>query len=316
MDSASAYAKHSSDRQLRTMIGSIILFLAITALPFAGTAAGDTLAERANDLYRALSQLDDIETMGRSERAERVQRAYDLAFANEFTGDALGSRSDDDLHLLFDVASTVSFENPDGMVYKDALSALQRLGDKANGHEVRSAQGMLFQARRVRELDAFNNAQANAGTRLPTPAIKGYARHHSVLVVTDAFLPVKAVDIARGPRVVVVAHPLCHFTQAAMHAIGGNPRLKELMRKNTVWIAPPDRNMDFTAFSDWNDKHPEAPISIAYSYSTWPELDEWGTPTFYFFKDGALIDTVVGWPRGGRMGALQAGLAKIGLATD
>lgn len=293
------------------------VFLAATsALPGARAETRSVVQARSAGFDLAVATLDEAD-LGRRARAQRIQQAYERAFPADFTHAALGSASDGDLHVLFAAASTASFENPEGPVYRDALAALERLGSHASDQEIRTAQGMLFQGRRWDELNAFGRRYAGrANAQSPRLVVQGQPGRNAILDADGTHLVIHSVDISRGPRVVVVSHPLCPFTRQAMREIDASPQLKGLMRKYSRWIAPPDRNMDFTPFADWNGSHPEAPISIAYGYSAWPELDEWGTPTFYFFKDGTLVDTVVGWPRGGRMGALKAGLAKIGLAIE
>lgn len=296
----------------------VILIVFSLALAFGSSGAfGQTNSHvqvQYDDFYQFIHNLNSLDTLNQGARAQRIQDKYDQKFGILFRSDDLGSLPKEDLHLLFDAASLASFENPEGSSYKDALMALHSLGPDASDREIRSTQGMLFQARKFHELDALGTRYASRGLAEPPKfEAQASAGMHKVLVASGKQLTTKMVDIGQGPRIVVVAHPLCHFTQDAMKTIEENPHLKEVMRKNAVWIAPPDRNMDFTAFSKWRNAYPEAPIFTAYGYSSWPELGEWGTPTFYFFEDGKLVDTLVGWPKGGRMDELEMGLAKIGL---
>lgn len=273
--------------------------------------------EHHHSFYSFVRELGTRATLRQDARSRLVQETYDEKFGGMFRDDVLGSLPKEDLHLLFDAASLASFENPDGPSYKDALMALRALGANASDREIRAAQGMLFQSRKFHELDALSVRYADRElAKYPKFEPQKTAGMHEVLAFSGTHLVNKNVEIGRGPRVVVVAHPLCHFTQNAMKAISRNAQLTEAMSNIAVWIAPPDRNMDFAAFSQWQDVYPGAPILTAYSYSRWPELGDWGTPTFYFFEDGQPIETVVGWPEGGRMADLKKGLAKIGIVVE
>lgn len=273
--------------------------------------------EQFEKFYSFVSNTNKLDTLKQDARSRLIQEKYNESFGSLFSHSDLNSLSKGDLHMLFEAASLASFENPDGFSYRDALSALHALGSDASDREVRAAQGMLFQSRKSQELNAFSAKYADRGlAAAPQFRSRAIAGRHDVLVPSGGRLEIENVDVERGSRVVVVAHPLCHFTRDAMKAIDADPFVKKAMHSHAVWIAPPDRNMDFTAFSEWHDTHPDAPIFIAYGYSSWPEMGEWGTPTFYFFKDGQLAGTIVGWPKGGRMNDLKAGLTKIGLAAE
>jgi hypothetical protein len=61
-------------------------------------------------------------------------------------------------------------------------------------------------------------------------------------------------------------------------------------------------------FQRWNHEHPAMQHTIAYRNDEWPMIDWWGTPTFYFIKDGAVIAKFVGWPKEGRRAELLTAL--------
>jgi hypothetical protein len=51
--------------------------------------------------------------------------------------------------------------------------------------------------------------------------------------------------------------------------------------------------------------HPIAPIALAGSRAAWPEVMNWRTPTFLFFRSGHLVQQVTGWPQDGNASALK-----------
>lgn len=116
-----------------------------------------------------------------------------------------------------------------------------------------------------------------------------------------------------GNYIVVISHPLCHFTRDAVSAIERDSVLSDIFSKNSFWIAPVDRNVHFETLRAWNLKHSGAEFSIAYRREDWPQIDYWGTPTFYFFRDNRMVEKVTGWPSEGRREELIRAARSIGL---
>jgi hypothetical protein len=110
--------------------------------------------------------------------------------------------------------------------------------------------------------------------------------------------------------VVVVAHPLCHFSQNAISAIAADPELSAGL-KQAIWLAPPDGNLRLDVFRNWNRIHPLQRMAIAYTKTEWPSIDSWETPTFYFFRKGELVGKVAGWPVSGHSQELREQLRKL-----
>lgn len=121
----------------------------------------------------------------------------------------------------------------------------------------------------------------------------------------------RPADLTR-PRIVVVSHPLCGFSQNAARQIAADPELGPRFAHRSLWLLPQTATLDVDQVRDWQRAH--APYRMAYVdlQREWPGMDEWGTPTFYFFKDGRVVHKVVGWPAEGRKADLLEGLARIG----
>lgn len=131
--------------------------------------------------------------------------------------------------------------------------------------------------------------------------------------LTQNKLERRSVDIASGPHVIIVSHPNCHFSQNAMRDIMADPILKHALATHSKLLMPQSYDLNFNSVQLWNQTHPEFPMSITYFRKEWPSIDYWGTPSFYFFKDGALQTTVIGWPREGNKEKLLEALQQIGL---
>ncbi len=120
----------------------------------------------------------------------------------------------------------------------------------------------------------------------------------------------------RGPYVVVAAHPLCHFSENAIRAIRQDPQAAGLFAGRTLWLMPQDGHMNLEEVRDWNTEFPDYAMRWAYQTSDWPMIKRWATPNFYFYRDGTLVETVIGWPEEGQRDALLAAFAKIGVVPE
>jgi hypothetical protein len=114
-------------------------------------------------------------------------------------------------------------------------------------------------------------------------------------------------------HVVVVSSPWCHFSLDAAEAIMRDARLSRLMANHSTWIVPQSVVPDFGAIPQWNRAHPSTPMEVVYRRNEWPSISSWGTPGFYFFKDGQLAATVVGWPGDDQKARIEGGFRTIGL---
>lgn len=106
-----------------------------------------------------------------------------------------------------------------------------------------------------------------------------------------------ALDLSKGAHVVIVSHPQCHFSQFARDGINRDKALKKALAGHGLWLAPPATPLADAALGAWTREVGRAPVYVAERYSDWPEIDYWGTPSFYFYKDGVLTARMIGWRR-------------------
>lgn len=146
---------------------------------------------------------------------------------------------------------------------------------------------------------------------LPVAAGTGQARYWR-WDWADNVLREQAIDLAHGPRVVVLASAGCHFCAAAATALADDPLLAPVFREHASWIARPDAGFDRDAVRRWDEAHPQAPIRILLDFEGWPRPEVWGTPTFYFLRDGRVLRKVPGW-QPDAIESLREGARAIGL---
>jgi len=89
-----------------------------------------------------------------------------------------------------------------------------------------------------------------------------------------------------------------------------------LLARHALWVMPADAAIHSTVLKQLTIDYPAFRFGIAYGKRNWPMVDNWATPIFHIFKDGRLVDQVVGWPEGGRAEALRKALSRAGAASD
>jgi hypothetical protein len=125
----------------------------------------------------------------------------------------------------------------------------------------------------------------------------------------DGTLAQRTLALDPHAQVVVVAG--CHYSKDAAVDIEGDAMLRDLFSRNVVWITPASEDPTDPALARWNREHPLAAMTTVYRESEWPEIDSWNMPTFYFLRDGHVVEKVTSWQ--GQREAVLAGFRKIGL---
>jgi hypothetical protein len=246
------------------------------------------------------------------QRLARIRDAYD-----DMVRVAFDRFDDHDIAVLLDGAYNGAFFGNDvasvGLA-ATLLGVMEKRGIATDKHYLDMHEA--FMGARM-----FEDARALA-ERHPVPGIEAVPDLRSDVTVPGAptemvvdpgarALLRKSVDLEQV-QVLVVSHPNCHFSQDAMRDIEADPVLREAFA-HAKWLGPQHNNLKFDAFQRWNHEHPAMQHTIAYRNDEWPIIDWWGTPTFYFIKDGSVTARFVGWPEEGRRAELLTALRKVGL---
>lgn len=286
------------------------MLLAITTGAFAAAPAQQAPAER-------LQALEDYEHARIRDQTPEDQRNhlivadYDRLFP--FSEATIDEMPDEELRSSFRASYLAAFFAMDQRVTSEVkayLDALQRRGiasdqDFAKMHDIFVATRMFDSANEIKaEHPAMNLEQA--------PAIAGRPGIHKpsklALAPQGNSLIYQPVDLS-GKVLVVIAHPLCHFSVNAIKAISEQPALSALF-KGSVWLAPPGPRLNMPEITKWNADHPGATLAFMDQREDWPMFDAWATPTFYFLNHGKVVAKVEGWPPVNGMDELNQAAAK------
>ena len=253
----------------------------------------------------------------------RLQRhaneAYERLFRSHLTRGNLNDLSSADLDLIHRAAEMAGTYAPEERYARDMaaiLDELSRRGAATNAHTTATYRMLVA----VRDLAGARRVAAKypAGEFEVLPAVRADrepARGPSVWLLGDDPNEVvrRRMDIEAGPRIVVVSHPLCHFSRNAVSAIASDDVLGPLFRSHATWIAPQSGTLNLPVLRRWNGEHRDFAVALVVRQAEWTFVDYWNTPTFYFLKDGAVVQKVIGWPKKGHREELLSAARKAGM---
>lgn len=285
------------------------------------------LACRTPPEWQALDQR--IDSFTRLERATRhlperartavVSMSYRGLFATIRQGVTLDDLDHHGIDVLYRAARLAAFHTYDDEHVRDmasALGALQERGRATRHHHLRMYE-MFVGARMLSEARALATQRPSPDMEvLPALLADDLIAGHPTEWVVDPdeyLLQRRSVDVSEASHVVVVTHPRCHFSLAAMQHIEADAVLRGVLAKHATRLAPQDTRLDVEVIQQWNRDHPEQEISLVFRRDEWPMVDSWATPTFYVLENGAVRAKLEGWPSGGRRSELLAALRHAGL---
>jgi hypothetical protein len=307
MARASAHAVHSA------VLGALI---AIAAL-----ACG---ARPDRSLEQRFAELGSAERMAHGlperQRITAIAAGYDRMVAPLRAGAGLGGITDDGLAALVGAARLAAFYTHEPAHARDLASFVGALSARglASATDYQQLYETLVGARLLGEAGALAAQHPLPGLE-PLPALReapDLAPGQPTEWVVDPDrreLVRRTADLRAAVQILVISHPMCHFSQAAMRDIEADPALRAVFAAHAHWIAPQDNRLRVDVFGRWNRQHPGQETALAYRRDEWPMLDTWSTPTFYVLAHGAVVAKVEGWPKGGRRAELASALRRAGL---
>lgn len=255
-------------------------------------------------------------------RSEIVANAFDRHFGG-YTSRELSNLSDSDIGLYFRAAELVlsnSLRKQDLERLEVAFSEILRrgVGSERMVHGMRSAYISMRMFDQARELTRRHGLRLVEDDPSYLNNVPAEFQGPTMLEISPAAPQLTRTPFVppTGGHIVVVAHPLCHFSQRAMVAINGDATLETLFEERATLLAPVDGNLNLDVLESWNSTFPALEVALAYARDEWPRIDYWGTPTFYFFGEGGTVEKIVGWPPEGKLEELRAAARRVGIVAD
>lgn len=261
------------------------------------------------------------ETASDTRRGRSAAQTFERLFRSRISGKNIKKLTATDLGLIHQAAQAVVMYSLERRYAFDMLKILQELSAKggATGEHYKATFAALVSVRefsRARALAASYPAEdfeplpkvGNAFVRRGKPSVWTIDRNNEVRV--------RNIDITGRASIIAVSHPRCHFSTRAISDIASDALLAPLFRSHSVWITPQTGELSLGKIEWWNREYRDFAIAPVVRQSDWPVVDYWGTPAFFFVRDGRVVAKVVGWPKEGRRDELVAAAQKAGLLRD
>ncbi|MGQ4659315.1 hypothetical protein [Lysobacter sp. F6437] len=281
-----------------------------------------TAIGRKFDQLRALRRLPEDAGSGLTDavREQAMHDGYERLFGAGPL--SLAEVSDTDLDLLFRAANMVIgiTNDPEYFDDMDRLLAELKTRNLVQKDHYRVMHEALVLTRNFDRADALARTHPSlelaAIPKIVDNVPMSYAGPTAWWVSQDRYQLVhQAVELGAPAMVIVTAHLGCGYSRDAMKTIESDPVLGPVFAKHANWLAPQDGRLDIELLQQWNREHPAVEMVLAVDAREWPAIDDWKTPTFYFFKNGELTTKVSGWPLdgAGHRDDVVAALGEIGL---
>lgn len=254
-------------------------------------------------------------------RAEEITAEFHRLFSAQLDASALNQASNEDLAVLFTAASTAMFyaSSKEGSRTVEKIFAALESRRATSNEQVKEMHNTFVS---IRDFARARAIQERFGivdsVELPT-SVKDAPSTASAISLWKVDRSKSEIEkmpftFPRGPFMIMISSPNCHFSEDAITAIGKEPSLAKLFSKHGLFLAPQLHDFDFRRIQSWSASKPQYSFAAVNVREEWAEMREWATPTFYFFHDGALKNSFSGWPAEGNMERLRRGLEIIGLA--
>ena len=301
---------------LRTVLVHGVLLAALMAGPIYAQAAAED--QRSQQIESFRDEVAALHTSGLDsgglEFARRVSKHYETLRAYYRP---MSSLIDRELLDLFKATTTAIFYTNDAAYLPDIVAAFDLLERRGQVTEkIRS--DMRSSLVRVRAFDEL--AGQGLASETEAPALK-----HARGLNQDLPLVVRADSSGRplvenyqwqkGFSVIVVYGPHCAPSKKALTAISADRELAEFFRKRALWLMPVDDDLHVAALMQLAKNPASSNIAVAYNRSSWPQIESWTTPMFYFFRDGKLTEVQKGWSSDTQLETIRRGVLSSGSNT-
>lgn len=271
------------------------------------------------DAHARLQAVERTEGLAGRERIQQLEAGYFELLHPRLNG-GLGMLDTGDLAKALDAAGMVAFYTASDVVLDDMralLGELERREAADNGQREQMFR-MLVQAREFDEARALAARHPALEVEVLPDVVGGPPGPVDGVLVyrvdpDHSRLQAERIDVHSGSRIVMVTHPLCAFSRAAMKAIAEDARFSAALADGVTWLAPANSRLQLEVLQRWNRENPGMEIVLAHAREDWPMLEHgWATPEFYLLRDGLVVDRFAGWPKDGNHERLVELLVRAG----
>ena len=288
--------------QANLLVPWVLMGLSVVAFPYA-VAQTVSQADKSSEYRRVVREASRNEQQTTLNLASFVEKEF---LRLEFPASAKDDDSNLDSPEQYAILDALHLRAFHSISLKNAME-FERYAEVVDGKsglrrtDIAAVYGALILARQFDRAKKWHT-KLNPVARESLPLIVDQTSANvgrSVWVASQSALVLTRVAVSekKGPRVVVVTSPRCHFSVAAMNAIAKNPALLDRLQPITDWIVPAEQSLAFLPLQAWNSEHQKIQLALVHRYSDWDVVDSWDTPQFYFLLNGKVVRRVTGWPK-------------------
>lgn len=304
---------------MRNMLLAIVLLSFVMAPVSATSSDTDVVIEQAtHEFDDAVSELDtrglDSGSIGYASAVADAYRAFSSAFPK---ADELPALSDESLSNIFRVLNTTVFYTSDAryMPEMQAVAEQIKLRGGLSPAQVNRLYGAYVRVRMFAEAERLVRAHRPQAPS-PFPAISKdisfNAALPAVVKLQEEGLLITNIRPDSALRIVVTVGPYCAPSQRALRDISNDSALSAYFRRHALWLLPVDSDLHVDHLKRYSELAAVGNVGVAYDRTSWPLVDSWSTPIFYFLRDGRVISKVQGWPKGGRVEEVRRAIQSAG----
>lgn len=301
---------------MKILFSSTCIFLILILSP-ASNAARQINVQDAFDIF--WHEMRDAEKLSTSQqRAIAVAKSYEHYIA-PITVENIKRLSTADLHLLLQAAraKVAYLQAEDGAQFARAIGTELAARNELKSSEANDITQFLVI---TRQLSLARSWSHSSGSTFNIPSVRDFHSSdiHSEWLLAQQHGEIfhKDFEFPSGPYVIIVSHPLCHFSENAVEAIKNDTDISNALHGRVKWLVPQQLNFYVDEFRRWNTENPDQQLSLAYRNNEWPEVSSWATPTFYFFTSGKLVSSFAGWPAKGNREELLAHMRGVNMISS
>jgi hypothetical protein len=264
--------------------------------------------ESVDALFARMTEANHSTTMSSPQRADAVEAIYNAWRAPDSA--QLKNMLEKDVRVAFKAATYAASFNPSAHHVDDLYRFRNELLSRhvETSFETEYLYRSLIAARRFDE--ARDIAKSSDGKLADVPELTNAAgsadRQRIMIPSADGKkLDIQPFELLPDYTVVVISHPLCHFSRNASRDIAADKAMNGLLEGHVLWLEPPDGNLDINPTLVWKAELKDQPVAFMYSRSDWPLVPAFETPVFYVFKGKTLVGSRSGWAGPKDMPALR-----------
>ncbi|WP_115717772.1 hypothetical protein [Gallaecimonas mangrovi] len=297
----------------RLFLAFFILVVPLSSQASFFCSSGSSLSDISKSLDQAATIRDEYFSSNSEVILDKGKEIYTRVFndcLSNFISSSFDKLNSKDLHRLYSYIDEIAFYTKEE-AHVDLLSKI--LYEKARRKEyiTNIAQDVYNKYIVSRNLEKASKIDSDFNVKIKSNYIYHHYDDRGLLKLKNGIFEVENITTKNDSKIIVISSPFCHFSNNFLDWIEGKKETLDTFKNKATFIIPSNSTLDKNPMKIFKKLHPWTNVGIAYKESEWPEIKNWDTPTFYFYKNGNVVDIIYGWPKKGRADELKNALENL-----